>query len=85
MFSCERCGSRYSAVHAAALENCPRCQVRDRISAPLTFRAFESLDFPETGDLKPRSLPLSAASARARRDRPELAPPPTRGSLSQAE
>jgi predicted nucleic acid-binding Zn-ribbon protein len=62
MFSCERCGSRYNAVHAATLENCPRCQVRDRISAPLAFRAFESLNSPASGDSKPRSLPLPATS-----------------------
>jgi hypothetical protein len=40
MFSCERCGSSYSAAHAAAMENCPRCKVRDRVAAPLTFRLF---------------------------------------------
>jgi hypothetical protein len=40
MFTCERCGSRYSEMHAAALENCPRCQIRDRVSAPLTFKMF---------------------------------------------
>ena len=51
MFRCERCGSRYSAVHATALENCPRCQIRDRVSAPLTFKVFR--------------LPLSAKRAEA--------------------
>ena len=40
MFRCERCGSSYSAVHAVALQNCPRCQVRDKVTAPLTFKAF---------------------------------------------
>jgi hypothetical protein len=35
MFSCQRCGSRYSATHAAAIESCPRCLIRDRVSAPL--------------------------------------------------
>lgn len=85
MFSCERCGSRYNAMHAAALENCPRCQIRDRISAPLAFKAFDSSDFPESAGLKPRSLPLTAASAPARRDRPESAPQPTRESLSQPD
>lgn len=42
MFHCERCGSRYSAMHAAAIENCPRCLVRDRTAAQLAFKAFES-------------------------------------------
>ena len=41
MFRCERCESQYSALHAAALENCPRCQIRDRVSAPLTLKVFE--------------------------------------------
>ncbi len=40
MFQCERCGSRYSEMHAAALENCPRCQIRERVSTPLTFKMF---------------------------------------------
>lgn len=40
MFKCERCGSSYSAMHAAALQNCPRCQIRDKVAAPLTFKAF---------------------------------------------
>lgn len=40
MFRCDRCGSRYSSMHAATIENCPRCLIRDRISAPLSFKAF---------------------------------------------
>lgn len=44
MFTCDRCGSRYSAMHAATMENCPRCQVRDRVSAPLAFKAFQLPD-----------------------------------------
>jgi DNA-directed RNA polymerase subunit RPC12/RpoP len=43
MFRCERCGSRYSAMHAAAMENCPRCMVRDRTASRLTFKAFQQL------------------------------------------
>ena len=62
MFRCERCGSRYSAMHAVAIESCPRCQVRDRISAPLVFKPF---NFPEQGETKPRSLPLTATAAEA--------------------
>jgi hypothetical protein len=42
MFHCERCGSRYSAMHAATMENCPRCLIRDRTAAQLAFKAFES-------------------------------------------
>jgi len=40
MFHCERCGSGYSAMHAAALQNCPRCQIRDKVATPLAFKAF---------------------------------------------
>jgi hypothetical protein len=39
MFECERCGSSYSASHVG-VEHCPRCRLRDRVEAPLVFRAF---------------------------------------------
>jgi len=39
MFECQRCGSSYSATHVG-VENCPRCQLRDEVRAPLAFRAF---------------------------------------------
>lgn len=44
MFQCEKCGSRYSAMHAATIENCPRCLARDRTTSPLTFKAFRLPD-----------------------------------------
>jgi predicted nucleic acid-binding Zn-ribbon protein len=59
MFRCERCGSRYSAMHAVAIENCPRCQIRDHVSAPLTFKAFQLPTGPEINQ-------PSAVSAAAR-------------------
>jgi predicted nucleic acid-binding Zn-ribbon protein len=40
MFRCERCGSSYSPVHMAAMANCPRCEGRDGVSAPLYFKPF---------------------------------------------
>lgn len=40
MFRCERCGSSYNPLHAAVTENCPRCLIRDRVNAPLTFKMF---------------------------------------------
>jgi hypothetical protein len=43
MFMCERCGSSYSAHHIG-VENCPRCQLRDRVQAPLTFKMFKLPD-----------------------------------------
>lgn len=57
MFKCERCESQYSALHAAALENCPRCQIRDRVAAPLTLKVFQ---LPGSGERKARD-PLSPA------------------------
>jgi DNA-directed RNA polymerase subunit RPC12/RpoP len=55
MFRCERCGSDYNALYAATLENCPRCQVRDRTAAPLTFKAFRLAEVERV-----RSAPLAA-------------------------
>lgn len=60
MFKCERCGSRYSEMHATALENCPRCQIRDRVSAPLSFKMFR---LPPGGG-KPESLQLDRENAK---------------------
>jgi hypothetical protein len=40
MFECERCGSSYSATHLG-VEHCPRCQLRDQVQSPLTFKAFQ--------------------------------------------
>jgi hypothetical protein len=73
MFRCERCGSSYSAMHAAAIESCPRCRIRDGIESPLSF---SPLEIPESMRTKPRfkaaprrlpldgprSLPMTAAS-----------------------
>lgn len=40
MFTCERCGSSYSSMHAVGIENCPRCLLKDRTAAPLTLKVF---------------------------------------------
>jgi DNA-directed RNA polymerase subunit RPC12/RpoP len=63
MFRCERCGSRYSAMHAAAMENCPRCMIRDRTAAPLTFKAFQLSDRDEAavGSKRPEERERSQA------------------------
>jgi hypothetical protein len=42
MFNCERCGSSYSGKRGITLENCPRCQLRDKVAVPLKFKLFES-------------------------------------------
>lgn len=41
MLRCERCGSSYSPLRSIGVENCPRCQARDRKAVPLTFKVFE--------------------------------------------
>jgi predicted nucleic acid-binding Zn-ribbon protein len=58
MFMCERCGSRYSAMHAVAIENCPRCQIREQIASPLAFKAFE-LHQPD--ERQAETLPLGSS------------------------
>jgi len=66
MFKCERCGSRYSAMHAATMENCPRCMVRDRTASRLTFKAFQQL--PDRSEAEGEGE--SARSESAERDQP---------------
>jgi hypothetical protein len=43
MFECERCGSSYSASHLG-VEHCPRCNLLDRVQAPLSFKAFQRIE-----------------------------------------
>jgi hypothetical protein len=57
MFECERCGSSYSASHLG-VENCPRCQLLDRVQAPLAFKAFQ-----RQGPSEPVDAPAAAAPA----------------------
>jgi hypothetical protein len=66
MFSCETCGSSYSAAHAVAIENCPRCLARDQVTSRLVFKPF---GFPGKGGTKPRSVPLTVASEQTSGDR----------------
>jgi hypothetical protein len=40
MFSCERCGSRFSPIRVATEAFCPRCRARDGVRAPLNFAPF---------------------------------------------
>lgn len=47
-------------MHAAAIENCPRCQARDRTSAPLTFKAFQ---FPDRAETKPVAVDQTTTEA----------------------
>ncbi len=82
MFRCENCGSSYSAMHAMAIENCPRCQVRDRVTSPLVFKPFE---FPRETKAKLRSVPLTVASEPGRIGHPESGRQPTPESLSRAD
>jgi predicted nucleic acid-binding Zn-ribbon protein len=66
MFQCERCGSRYSAMHAATWESCPRCQIRDRASAPLTFKAFERQPIRAGSAASPSPAPRPSGSSPVR-------------------
>lgn len=60
MFSCERCGSSYSAMHAVTIENCPRCLARDQVTSQLQFKPFQ-LAGPGA---EFRSVPLTVAAER---------------------
>jgi hypothetical protein len=61
MFQCERCGSSYSANHLG-VEHCPRCKLRDRVDAPLVFKAFRLPETrPEAG--MPRPSPATPPPA----------------------
>jgi predicted nucleic acid-binding Zn-ribbon protein len=66
MFRCTRCGSRYSSMHAAAIENCPRCLIRDRVSVPLAFKAFQLPDRGARASLKRNDYAGSGADDEAR-------------------
>ena len=48
MFTCERCGSSYSSMHAVGIENCPRCLLKDRTAAPLSLKVFTLPDSQST-------------------------------------
>jgi hypothetical protein len=60
-------------MHAAAIEHCPRCRIRDGIEAPLSFAPFEIPEEmrrearikqrPQRIPLdRPRSLPLASTA-----------------------
>jgi hypothetical protein len=57
MFTCERCGSSYSASHIG-VEHCPRCQLRDHVQAPLSFKVFK---LPDTRAAMMATPPQSAS------------------------
>jgi hypothetical protein len=44
MFECQRCKSSYSARHASAMANCPRCLARDKVASPLAFHPFQKIE-----------------------------------------
>ena len=48
MFVCSRCGSSYNARHIG-VEHCPRCRLRDKVEAPLAFKAFDLSKIQMTG------------------------------------
>jgi uncharacterized OB-fold protein len=54
MFNCERCGSSFNPLRAAALGYCPRCQGRDGVAAPLSFKLFAAAT--ATNEARPASV-----------------------------
>jgi hypothetical protein len=42
MLKCERCGTSFSEVRGGSLASCPRCRVRDGVSAPLVGRRTDT-------------------------------------------
>lgn len=88
MFSCERCGSRYSAKAASGHEYCPRCLARDGVAARLGFAPFGQ---PPTRGRVASQPPIDAPSkppapAEPPPKRPATAPakPPVRSPAEQA-
>lgn len=73
MFKCERCGSSYSSAHAVGIENCPRCLLRDRAVAPLSFKVF---DLPQTKGHTASSSEHAASSSEGLAES-SAAPPPS--------
>lgn len=65
MFKCDRCGSRYSSMHAATIESCPRCLIRERVSSPLAFTIIEfQRERAETQDsVEPSEMPERRSQA----------------------
>lgn len=47
MVRCERCGSSFSPIRAAAIRYCPRCLLRDDLAVPLIVSRFKE---PAPGD-----------------------------------
>lgn len=60
MFVCSRCGSSYNARHIG-VEHCPRCRLRDKVEAPLAFKAFDLSKIQMKG-LKDRDQPGTSGS-----------------------
>jgi hypothetical protein len=61
MFQCERCGSGYSASHLG-VEHCPRCHLRDRVEAPLVFKAFQLPDSQSVTMVSPPAAGVQPAT-----------------------
>jgi predicted nucleic acid-binding Zn-ribbon protein len=54
MVHCERCSSRFHSARALMLENCPRCLLRDDVTAPLVVESAETTS-PEIEKARPGS------------------------------
>ena len=66
MLICERCGSRFSPIQAAVLQDCPTCRSRDGVLVPLIFSLVKG---PHPEDDHPGSQPEPAADSAVGPDR----------------
>lgn len=61
MFHCEKCGSRFNAAYAVAVETCPRCHARDGTESPLTFSPFRRFELREPSGIAAGPMRTHAA------------------------
>jgi predicted nucleic acid-binding Zn-ribbon protein len=73
MVHCERCSSRFHSARALMIENCPRCLLRDDVTAPLVVESTEAMraDVERTRpDSEPAARPLDQEADVPSSDRP---------------
>jgi hypothetical protein len=62
VFTCERCGSGYSSMHAVGIENCPRCLLKDRTASPLRLKVFTLAELEAVAEIEPDDQELRTKS-----------------------
>jgi len=58
MVHCERCSSRFHSARALMIENCPRCLLRDDVTAPLVAE-FAGAARSGVGSARPGPVPAA--------------------------